>query len=399
MDERTLLKAVRSWSTATDEEKQRIRLQVLDFCQAAKGELQLADFDKAIAAASAETDDDKAIGTIKDIRNLPTVEDPRPFEGAKWKPDDPIPDRQWLIKDMLPAGRLASLYGEGAVGKSMLAMQIAAAIMHGGSPIAVDPELTFKVRNDIEADSPPRLPPIERKVIWLTWEDEIAEFRRRWRMAHNAGAIAEPNPDPERLTLVNMRQPGIGGPLWAPEGHISTRANWTNAGERFLHSLEDHALAVVDPLAAAFGSNENDRSLVRQFTAAVDGHAETTSCAVLFIAHPPKSKESGFFSGSTDWRNSVRASLHLEKKDAPGYFIGNEKDAPKAMAYRLVTDKANYSAAEGKVVWLRRYYKKGDSGELGKMAWFATTAGNAAKAIDPAAERKGGTSEGNNPHG
>lgn len=382
-------------NAGNDAERQAIAKQILDMRQADTN----AEFFGAIAkAANCKTDAevDECFSRV-DLRRV-VIEDPQPqlgpFQGASWKPDDPIPDRDWLIENFLPAGRLASLYGEGAIGKSMLAMQIAAAIMHGGRPIALDPELSPETESDALADTGRAAPSwleSKGKVLWCTWEDEINEFRRRWRMAFNAGALIEPNADPEKLTLVNMRHPDIGGPLWAPDsskggGHISSRATWTDAGKRFLDSLEGHVLAVVDPLAAAFGSNENDRALVRQFTAAVDGYAETTSCAVLLIGHPPKSQDSGGFSGSTDWRNSVRASYQLETSTV------KIEDCENAKAYRLVNDKANY-AATGKSIWLRRHYRKGTGGELGNMAWFATTAGKAA--IDPAAQKVGGNIKSN----
>ena len=47
-------------------------------------------------------------------------------------------------------------------------------------------------------------------------------------------------------------------------------------------------LLIIDPLAAAFVQNENDRALVRAFLSALDQWAEDHSCAVLIISHPPK---------------------------------------------------------------------------------------------------------------
>lgn len=406
-------------NAGNDAERHAIAKQILELQQAKTPEN--AEFFGAIAKAAdctKEADADELFRKVN-FRKV-VVEDQSalgPFQGESWTVGADIPNRNWLIENMLPAGRLVSLYGEGAIGKSFLAMQVAAAIMHGGWPIALDPELDRQAASgalaDIERAAPKQCPDPKGKVLWLTWEDETAEFRRRWRMAFQAGAIGRRakeevigfDADPELLTLVNMRRPGIGGPLWAPDnragsGHISSRATWTDAGKRFLESMEGHVLAVIDPLAAAFGSNENDRGLVRQFTAAADGHAETTGCTVLLIGHPPKSQDSGGYSGSTDWRNSVRASWHLEKSDETGHVICDGNKAPKAKAYRLTNDKASYTA-DSKHVWLRRYYKKGKSGKLGKLAWFATTAGKAAKAIDPRAQRKdnGGDTDESNPYG
>ena len=269
------------------------------------------------------------------------IGEPEPrLPGETWEAKEP-PPREWIIRDLLPAGRLAALYGSGASGKSMMALQWAAAIMHGGAPLraagagAGGEDARRKLKADFAALQP-LAESAHGRVLWLTWEDETAELIRRWRMAYHAKAIGEPFPDPDRLTLVNMRK--LGGALWAPKagGHVSTRATWTPAGERFLRSLEGHKLAVIDPLAAAFASSEIDRALVRAFTSAIDGEAESTRCAVLLIAHPSQSgagKGGGGYSGSTDWQASVRAHLVLEASDNTAHTVGPKSDN-KAPAYR-----------------------------------------------------------------
>jgi len=84
-------------------------------------------------------------------------------------------------------------------------------------------------------------------------------------------------------------------------------------------------LLIVDPLAAAYGDDENDRGCVRSFMASWNSWAARKHCATLFIAHPPKNAAT--YSGSTDWRNASRAMLVLE--DVDGRF-------------RLSADKQSY---------------------------------------------------------
>ena len=338
-----LAKAYLDASNAGDDAQ---RLAIAKEILTLQQERENAKFFGAIVVAAHCTDEQEADEKFNapDLRRVVLPAPPaKPLQGASWMPDAPIPRRDWLLEGMLPAGRLSSLYGEGAIGKSLIAMQIAAAVMHGGWPIAIDPELKPAAENIARHAAPKPIREPIGKVLWLTWEDEIDEFRRRWRMAANAGAVGHYdndanrtglNADPKNLTLVNMREIANGGPLWAPgetagSSHISSRAIWTAAGRDFLLSLKGHALAVIDPLAAAFGSNENDRALVRQFTAALDGEAERSNCAVLLIAHPPKSKDSGGYSGSTDWRNSVRASYHLEVSADTAHKINHRQKAEK----------------------------------------------------------------------
>ena len=89
----------------------------------------------------------------------------------------------------------------------------------------------------------------------------------------------------------------------------------TLAGEWTRHYCETHKvrLLVVDPLAAAYACNENDRGLVRAFMANWDGWARNTGCAVLIISHPPKSASD--YSGSTDWHAAARAVWTLGTAD------------------------------------------------------------------------------------
>ncbi|MYH57154.1 MAG: AAA family ATPase [Boseongicola sp. SB0675_bin_26] len=297
---------------------------------------------------------------------------PLPLE--TWDRTEP-PPRKWLVEDWIPAGRLGSLYGKGGLGKSLLALQIAAAVMHGGKPVATrDPS----DKDRAEASGIAKTLQGGQRVLWLSWEDETDEFKRRWRQAYHAKAITEEYPDPAWLGLVDMRK--IGGALWGPDG--AGGFNWTETGKRFLSMLEGYALAVIDPLAAAFMSSEIDRSQVRAFASALDRQAEESGCAVLIVGHPPKEEErsgkSGY-SGSTDWRNAVRYMMLLETSDETGIQVHDDGKERKAGALRLRLDKASY-AREDRHVWLERHYVKGPPTQL---AWRITSAKNAAKAYNP----------------
>ncbi|MXX90517.1 MAG: AAA family ATPase [Boseongicola sp. SB0665_bin_10] len=304
---------------------------------------------------------------------------PLPLE--TWDRTEP-PPRKWLVEDWIPAGRLGSLYGKGGLGKSLLALQIAAAVMHGGKPVATqrlsDREQRLSDKDRAEASGIAKTLQGGQRVLWLSWEDETDEFKRRWRQAYRAEAITEEYPDPAWLGLVDMRK--IGGALWGPDG--AGGFNWTETGRRFLSMLEGYALAVIDPLAAAFMSSEIDRSQVRAFASALDRQAEESGCAVLIVGHPPKEEErsgkSGY-SGSTDWRNAVRYMMLMETSDETGIQVHDDGKERKAGALRLRLDKASY-AREDRHVWLERHYVKGPPTEL---AWRITSAKDAAKAYNP----------------
>ncbi len=363
-----------------------IRSSVRDMARAVQ-EDQFARARAAISGAAArltpEADDATIMAALADAWNrLPLearsaaliAEDPgralEPLPGEDWDACDP-PARQWLIHDMLPTGRLAALYGSGGAGKSTLALQIAAAVMYGGSPLHPVPGI--RDPDALRADHAVLQPVAdEGRVLWLSWEDERNEMLRRWRMAHHAGAIVEPFPSPNLLRFVDMR--AIGGPLWGPleGGHVSTRATWTEAGRRFLHTLPGHKLAILDPLAAAFASSEIDRSLVRAFTSAIDAAAEAAGCTVLLIAHPSQAGQAkGGYSGSTDWQASVRAFLSLEVSGETGCQFAADAKTVKAPAHRLRSPKQSYAFGGGHL-WLARHWQRADPEHAcpAELAWF-----------------------------
>lgn len=319
------------------------------------------------------------------------------FTGETWSTEaDPEP-RAWLVPGLLPAGRLASLYGTGAAGKSMLALQLAAGLMHNHAPLCPD-------RDEDDADAliadsallQPAAADGPQRVLWLSWEDEAPEMVRRWRMLHRAGAIRSAYPDPARFTFVDMRKFG-GQALWAPDHgkHVSTTAGWTMAGHMFLRSMPGHALAVLDPLAAAYASSEIDRALVRAFTSAIDGAAEEHGCAVLLVAHLSQSgggKDGGGFSGSTDWQASVRSHMVLETSDDSGQFFdegdsGGKAKYTRASGYRLMNLKQSY-AVPADPLWLIRRWAAATEDRGASLAWFGARAATAAKQFEQDAASK-----------
>ena len=306
--------------------------------------------------------------------------DPQPYEVEPADEGDP-PRREWLIPGWLPRGRLAAVYGRGEVGKSRLMIQVAHAVACGGPILPWDPEVSGAdaVRGDVpEVNGGGR-------VLLVTWEDEAEEVRRRWRMAHAAGAVTSDRM-PAKIAILDMRRHGAGA-LWAPNvkgsGHVATRGEWTPAGRRVLAMLPAYDLTVLDPLASAYACSEIDRALVRSFAAGLDAEAETAGCAVMLSAHPSQSgeKERSAESGSTDWRNAVRSRWVLRpQRTAHNARAGakNGTDAP-IDAPCLALDKASYAPGGGRV-WLRSHYQHHGRDEWDELAWFATTGRAAATA-------------------
>ena len=112
-------------------------------------------------------------------------------------------------------------------------------------------------------------------------------------------------------------------------------------------------LLVVDTLGVANGASEIDRAQVGAFFADWAAWADEHDCAVLLIAHPPKTAGVAY-SGSTGILGGVRAMWNIEsvRRECRGSCSSPKNcTCEPAYAYRLVNAKQNYSEKTGSV-WL-----------------------------------------------
>ena len=266
------------------------------------------------------------------------ADDGKPHEeaGDDWTP---VPrEREWLIPDWLPAGRLCCFVGEGAAGKSRMCLQLCISVAAGKTdwlPTGESGEGT---------DVPPLGVGEPSVAVFATWEDEADQFARYIHM------IEKQRPGWQRLRALGgrFRYLAPSGPVWAPKdsssGHVSTMGALTPGGRWLRRYCEERGarLLVLDPLAAAYASNENDRGLVRAFITSWDWWARETGCAVILIAHPPK--HGGPYSGSTDWYAGARAfwSLGLSPINGGNADGKGTRGDPGPCAPQLTRLKSSY---------------------------------------------------------
>lgn len=308
---------------------------------------------------------------------------------------EPPPRREWLAGDesmgWLPAGRLALLTGEGGAGKSRLALQLAAAVAGGGREVLP----STRPGDRAEEDNGPVVASAEpRPVALIGFEDETDEAARRLRWIAAAG-IAAAGKTGDGLRYLDA---AAFGPLWAAPDRYES-GDWTPFGRAaldWLASIEGLALAVLDPLAAVYGGNENDRGEVRRFLASLNAWAAETGVAVLIVAHPPKTGAN--YSGSTDWRNGVRALWTLATEAVGGYEKPADGEA-EARGRCLTLDKASYGR-DGARAWLKLHGQTGPDGRTRALAWRECTAREAVedrarwKKLDPPTRKATPTANG-----
>ena len=268
----------------------------------------------------------------------------------------------WLIERWLPRSCVAMLTGDGGVGKSRLALQLAWALSGDGQWLGEAGQMPGNGA-DYGAGFEPLGP---TTIVYATWEDSPAQIRGRLYWLEQSGKGG----NGENFKIADMRSRGH---LWAANQHNAV-PGLTAAGETLRQAVERHdaRLLVIDTLGVANGASEIDRAQVGAFFADWAAWADESDCTVLLIAHPPKTA-GVVYSGSTGILGGVRAMWNIEsvRRDCQG-DCGSPRNCKcePANAYRLVNAKQNYSERTDSVwltnrrgVWLESPGRAPDYGE------------------------------------
>ncbi len=268
-------------------------------------------------------------GEVRDL-DEPTGGQPQPartsrFYSASDLKGKAVPERPWVVPDLVPDRTVTLFSGDGGTGKSLLAHQLAVAVAVGGGWLG--------------------MPVKQGRVIYLSAEDDEDELHRR--TDDILRATGRSYDDLGGLTLRSLA--GEDALLAVESGLALMQSELFQELEGRARS-EAPALIAIDTLADVYPANENDRMKVRQFIGILRGLAIRQQCGVVLLAHPSLtglSSGSGT-SGSTAWNNSVRSRLYLSRIVQDGY----EPDPDKRV---LTTKKANYGRVGGEIAlsWQR----------------------------------------------
>jgi RecA-family ATPase len=235
---------------------------------------------------------------------------------------EPIPDRDWGVRDRFPRRNVALLSGEGGIGKSILLLQLAVAHVLGRDWLRSLPE--------------------QGPVVAVNCEDEGDELVRRLDpiLKSYHASFGDVGCGLHAFSLAD-RDPLL---AWR-DRHGRMRA--TPLYQTLLEKVGDlkPICIIIDNVADVFGGSEIDRSEVRQFVGLMRQLALVANGYVIMSAHPSLTgitSKSGL-SGSTQWHNSTRARgyVHTEK-------TADEGDT--ATGTRVLDFmKSNYSALSERV--------------------------------------------------
>ena len=254
---------------------------------------------------------------IEKPRALPTGPKIEIIDPITWQ-DRPVPERHWLVADLIPMRNVTMLSGDGGVGKSIVALQLMCACALG--------------RPWLGQQAKPC------KVFGLFCEDDEDELHRRLaEIARHYGAELG---DLENLQLCS--RVGLENSL------MEWRSAWEAGEVTWLHAtIMNHALefgaqiVVLDSLHDVFSGDEIRRGQARQFIQGLREIAREIDGAVVMTAHPSLTgRNTGTGeSGSTAWSNAVRSRLYLTATD-------EQADGAERV---LKTMKSNYARAGGEI--------------------------------------------------
>ncbi|MGZ4958362.1 MAG: AAA family ATPase [Methylomonas sp.] len=202
----------------------------------------------------------------------------------------PPSPRRWAVDEWLIRGSLATLFGAGGHGKSLLMLQLATCVANGFDFMGLKVE--------------------QGNVIGLFCEDEADELERRQHSIFE-NLFIDPVEGSQSLYLD------------ARPGKFNTLATF-NAERllkptQLLHDLHKTCaelrpvLVILDNIAQMYSGGENIRHEVTQFCNALSALAKKHDCAVLLLGHTAKAMGSEY-SGSTAWDAAVRTRLLMERQ-------------------------------------------------------------------------------------
>lgn len=188
---------------------------------------------------------------------------------------------QWLWYPYFPYGNVTLIFGRGGIGKSHIALDIAARLSRG------EPMPTGEGENDHR--------PEPQRVLILAAEDDAATVIR------------------PRLTKLNAQLENV----YVPEEFFDLSVRGMADFEGLVDEL-DPALIIIDPVVAYLGGkvDMNRANEVRVFMGALMEIAKSRGIAVLLVHHKKKGKsdegdEADLAMGSVDFNNAVRSSVFV----------------------------------------------------------------------------------------
>jgi RecA-family ATPase len=231
-------------------------------------------------------------GIVYQLRAEPKPLPPLVFVDMSTWDDEPLPEQDWTVRDIIPARQVTLFSGHGAAGKSTVGLYLDAAHVTAG------PWLNFM--------------PEPGSAFFIDAEDEERVIHRR------LGAITQHC----GIKFKDLIDRGLRILSLAGEDAVMAAANRNGVVEptKLYHRILEEASdikprqIVIASAANVFAGSEIDRAQVTQFVGLLTKIAIRTDGSVVLISHPSLTgiANASGISGSTQWHNAVRARMYLQ---------------------------------------------------------------------------------------
>jgi len=267
---------------------------------------------------------DRVDATSKDVA-------PLAFRAASEFASKPVPVREFVVDELIPAKTVTIINGDGGTGKSLLSLQLGVAAATSG----------YWCGREVSGG----------RCLFLSAEDDEDELHRRLHDISKGLGIS-------LSALDNLQIHSLVG----DDAVLALADGKSNkmVPTRLFHMLDATInqvrprLIVLDTLADMFGGDEINRAQARQFIGLLRGFCARYGVTIVLLAHPSLSgmASGSGSSGSTAWNNSVRSRLYLDRVRE-----NNEEPDPDIRVLR--TKKANYGKTGGeiKLRWVDGMFK------------------------------------------
>ena len=242
--------------------------------------------------------------------------EPASFQGQ------PVPPREWIVESWIPQRQTTLIYGDGGLGKTILALQLATACATGRQWLGLDA--------------------LRCRALVVAAEDEADELHRR-------------QADINRALGIDFAD--LGDLQWHPriddDNSLMMFERWEEpVATEFSQQILDAArafrarLIVLDSLHDFFDGEENQRRHARRFIKLLTALARAIDGAVVMTAHPSlEGLRSGTgTAGNTAWNNACRSRLYLRRPPD----TENDSDAEDTRLLRRM--KSNYAKSGAELI-------------------------------------------------
>jgi RecA-family ATPase len=218
---------------------------------------------------------------------------------SKWD-EEPVPEQRWGVLNRFPLHQAAVFSGEGAGGKSTLALQLGVAHVLGRDWLGTMPELGPAIVIDAEDDPDVmhrRLALIRDHYRYTSGTDEEIGFKKL--IGDGLHPVSLINED---ATIATASRSGKIEPTTLYKRLLK------DAGE-----IKPKLISIASS-ANVYAGSEIDRSQVQQFAALLTRLAIAADGYLILIAHPSLTgitTDTGL-SGTTQWHNAFRARAYLK---------------------------------------------------------------------------------------